>query len=314
MNKKKARRAAGTAAAIALVITAGALTAAGIHNKSPEPSKALTEPEYTVTETAAATAAETTVQTTAPETTVVTTVPESTTQKATSALTTAKPVTKAETSAPTESQTSFRLIKKNRETTTAKQETTSLKVVNDFSCFENCAFIGNSRTLDLKDYGLVKNVYAAVGVNVESVYTKKAPGKSVPIMSEIGERHYEKYYLQFGENECGWPNTDYFIQKYGKIIDDIKAKDPKAKIYVQSILPISATASAKAADDCTNERIDALNVKLKQMAKDKNVYYVNVASAFKNEHGCLPEDAAADGIHFNIKYCKLWLSYLAKNT
>ena len=181
-----------------------------------------------------------------------------------------------------------------------------------YACFEDCVFIGNSRTLDLKDFGLVKNVYASVGVNVSTVYTKCAPGSSRPIMDEIGRRHYDKYFLQFGENECGWPSESTFIAKYKKIIDDIKRKDPRAKIYLQSMIPITASASAKAEFDCTNERIDTFNALIKQLAKDEGVRFIDVAAAFKDIRGCLPDDASYDGVHLNKKSCEKWLDVIEK--
>ncbi len=192
-------------------------------------------------------------------------------------------------------------------------ETKRSREKGDYSCFDNCAFVGNSRTLDLKDYGLIKNAYASIGANVSSVYTKSAPGKNVPIMDEIGERHYEKYFLQFGENECGWPNIDIFIEKYTKIINDIKVKDPTAKIYVQSIIPITASASLRAEDDCTNERINIFNARIEKMSADENVEFIDIGVPFRDAHGCLPEEAAPDGMHLNYKYCKIWLDYLADN-
>ncbi len=192
-------------------------------------------------------------------------------------------------------------------------ETESTRKKGDYSCFDNCAFVGNSRTLDLKDYGLIKNAYATIGANVSSVYTKAAPGKSVPIMDEIRKKHYEKYFLQFGENECGWTNTDIFIEKYAKIIEDIKAKDPGAEIYVQSIIPITASASLRAEDDCTNERIDLFNSLIEKLAADENVNFIDIGVPFRDENGCLPEEAAPDGMHINYKYCKVWLDYLADN-
>lgn len=206
--------------------------------------------------------------------------------------------------------------------TTAAPETTVISTATrpvptrekgDFSCFDNCAFVGNSRTLDLRDYGLIKNTYAFVGANVNSVYTKCAPGKNIPVMDEIGEKHYEKYFLQFGENECGWPNVDAFIKKYSRIISDIKEKDPTAKIYIQSIIPITASASLRAEDDCTNERIDIFNSRIEQLAKDENVEFIDIAVPFRGKDGSLPEEASFDGMHLNVKYSKIWLEYLAEN-
>lgn len=216
----------------------------------------------------------------------------------------------------TENQTSAAAKQTDEETTeeiiTEERTKRKSKKGEKYACFEDCVFIGNSRTLDLKDFGLVKNVYASVGVNVSTVYTKCAPGSSRPIMDEIGRKHFDKYFLQFGENECGWPSEATFIAKYKKIIEDIKRKDPRAKIYLQSMIPITASASAKAEFDCTNERIDAFNALIKQLAKDEGVRFIDVAAAFKDIRGSLPDDASYDGVHLNKKSCEKWLDVIEK--
>lgn len=210
----------------------------------------------------------------------------------------------------TDEETTVEEAAEEEETTKESRFKRFKKSSGNHECFEDCAFIGNSRTLDLKDYGLVKNVYASVGVNVSTVYTKCAPGSSRPIMDEIGNRHFKRYFLQFGENECGWSSESAFISRYKKVVEDIKRKDPRAKIYLQSMIPITKSASDKAEFDCTNERIESRNELIKQIAKDEGVEYIDVASYFKDIRGNLPDDAAYDGVHLNKSSCEKWLEVL----
>ena len=112
----------------------------------------------------------------------------------------------------------------------------------DYSCFDDCAFIGNSRVLDLKNYGLAENVYASVGLTVDTVFTEKASGSSVVIIDELKGKHFKKVFLMFGDNECGWPNTSVFIKRYAKVIAAVRERVPEAEIYLQSVLPISRAA------------------------------------------------------------------------
>ena len=47
------------------------------------------------------------------------------------------------------------------------------------------------------------------------------------------------------------------------------------------------------------------------MAQEKEYYYLNVAEAFADENGCLPEEASpTDGMHFGPKYYEVWFEYL----
>lgn len=183
----------------------------------------------------------------------------------------------------------------------------------DYSCFDDCAFIGNSRVLDLKNYGLAKNVYASVGLTVDTVFTEKASGSSVVIIDELKGKHFKKVFLMFGDNECGWPNTSVFIKRYAKVIAAVRERVPEAEIYLQSVLPISRAADAKNEYGCNNAAIKKVNEAIKQLAKDEGVRYINPAASMTDSQGFLPDEAASDGVHLRKKYCRIWLNYLADN-
>lgn len=183
----------------------------------------------------------------------------------------------------------------------------------DYSCFDDCAFIGNSRVLDLKNYGLAENVYASVGLTVDTVFTEKASGSSVVIIDELKGKHFKKVFLMFGDNECGWPNTSVFIKRYAKVIAAVRERVPEAEIYLQSVLPISRAADTKNEYGCNNAAIKKVNEAIKQLAKDEGVRYINPAASMTDSQGFLPDEAASDGVHLRKKYCRIWLNYLADN-
>lgn len=189
----------------------------------------------------------------------------------------------------------------------------TIHVTDDFSSLDNSVFIGNSRVIALKNYGLAKNVYAVVGLNVDTIFTKSVSGSTVPVIDELNGKDYEKVFIMLGDNECGWPNKNIFIDKYAKVIDAVKERIPDAEIYLQSVLPVSNEASATSQFGCTNENINALNVKIEQLAADEGIHYINPASALKGPDGALPDNAASDGIHLNKSYCKIWLTYIIEN-
>ena len=196
--------------------------------------------------------------------------------------------------------------------TTTKATTAHAK--GDYSYFDNCAFVGNSRVLDCKNYGLVDNVYAVVGLNVDTVFTKSVSGSNVPVIDELNGKHFDKIYLMFGDNECGWPNTDEFIRRYAKVVDAVHERVPEAEIYLQSILPISKKASDENNYGCNNTTINNLNKKIEKLAADKGVHYIAPAEAMRGSDGALPPEAASDGIHLKKKYCEIWLNYLIENS
>ena len=116
-----------------------------------------------------------------------------------------------------------------------------------------------------------------------------------------------------GANGIAWIGKDSFVENYGIFLDTIRQQHPNADIYVQSILPV--TASKEQSDpQFANSKIQEYNAALLDMAQEKKYYYLNVAEAFADENGCLPEEASpTDGMHFGPKYYEVWFEYLKKH-
>lgn len=176
--------------------------------------------------------------------------------------------------------------------------------------FENCAFIGNSRIEDFRNYGIAGHVFASVGLTVDKVFTSKSSGSSRVIIDELYGGSYDKVFIYLGDNECGWPNLDIFTERYKKVVDAVLDRQPSAQVYIVSILPISQHASSTNKNGCTNENIKAANAHLMQLAQEEGVTYLDVASHIMTGSGTLPDEAANDGIHLNKKYCTIWASYI----
>lgn len=182
--------------------------------------------------------------------------------------------------------------------------------------FSDAVFVGDSRTEGLiMQTGIDTTAYVHKGLNVSTAYTDNVinlNGKYVSAMNALENTDYKKVYLMFGINETGWESEEIFISDYRKIIDDIKKDNPDAKIYIQSVIPVSSKVSSTSSY-VKNDKISHYNELLKTLALQENVEYVDVASAVSVD-GVLPDDAAVDGIHLNQTYCKKWLKYLEDNT
>ncbi len=197
------------------------------------------------------------------------------------------------------------------ETTTVAPITKPINGEYDPSCFDTSVFIGNSRFISFKNYGLAKNVYPVVGLNVDTVFTKYVAGSNVTVINELNGKNYEKVILMFGDNECGWPNQNVFIEKYAKVIAAVRERIPDAEIYLHAILPVSVNASATNEFGCNNTTINSLNVKIEQLAADEGIRFIPQPACLKAEDGTLIPEAASDGIHLNKKYSKIWIVSLA---
>ncbi len=188
--------------------------------------------------------------------------------------------------------------------------------------FDDAVFLGNSRTRGfLTLAGLAKpDAYAFVGLTVSTVFTEQAvpSGDSkITVVEALHEKSdWTKAYIMFGTNEIGWTNDAFFISKYGALIDELRAINPDVKIYMQSVLPVGSMYTPDHPDYYMYNmpKINKYNGLLRELAKEKEVYFVDVASVMTDENGFLFDDASNDGVHLKREYCMRWLEYLMCHT
>lgn len=170
----------------------------------------------------------------------------------------------------------------------------------DDNYFDDAVFIGDSRTEGLLlNTGLTNAIeYTHKGLMVDTVFTKpiiNRKGDKISAMDALRQTNFAKVYIMLGINETGWSYNDIFIEKYGKVIDEIKNINLDATIYVQEILPVTQTVSANHSY-VKNEKIEEFNGLIRKMAEEKKIYYIDAKSAVVDAESCLPEDATVDGI------------------
>lgn len=181
------------------------------------------------------------------------------------------------------------------------------------------AFIGDSRTQGFIMYNGLKNVqdYSYIGLMVDTAVTKKfvktSNGEKITLLEDMKNKDIKSVYIMLGVNELGWSYPQVFKLKYEELIDEIRKVKPNCKIYVQSIIPV--TKSKDQTDKIfNNKNVIKFNKLIQEVASEKDVKYLDVASALVNSEGYLPEEASTDGIHVDKKYCEKWLEYLKNNS
>lgn len=183
--------------------------------------------------------------------------------------------------------------------------------------FSDACFIGDSRTvgLELNCDKSKADFYASQGLNISSALTDQVipleNGNMGTVIDGASQKPYSRIFIMFGINELGWPNPQTFVDNYVDIVNQVKAAQPGAQIYIQSVLPVSY-AAAYENEVFTNANIDAFNEQyVKQVAALTGATYLDLNSYFKDATGALPDDAASDGIHFVRDYCIKWIDLLA---
>lgn len=188
----------------------------------------------------------------------------------------------------------------------------------DDSYFSDAVFMGDSRTEGFALFsGLdTMTTYASRGLNVSTVFTDATidlNGTMVTAIDALRNTSFSKLYIMFGLNEASWPYSEVFIEEYGDIIDEARAINSNAIIYIQSILPVTKSCS-DSSESFNKTKIDSLNAMFQQLAAEKQVYYIDCEKALADSEGYLLEEASTDGIHFGVPECEAWLEYLKTHT
>jgi lysophospholipase L1-like esterase len=100
------------------------------------------------------------------------------------------------------------------------------------------------------------------------------------------------------------------IYNYKRIIQKIKRESPKTKIYLQSALPINEEMTTEPYTKGRNVLVPELNKKLKQLANDENITFINICPLFEDGEGKLKREVTMDGIHLKAKAYIDWAAFL----
>ncbi|MHC1722654.1 MAG: GDSL-type esterase/lipase family protein [Aminipila sp.] len=185
-----------------------------------------------------------------------------------------------------------------------------------YAVYNNTLIIGDSRTEGFKLYSGVKNAsyFCMKAMTIDKIVEGKKvtiDGQSVSVYDMLDAKTYDKVIVSVGLNELGWNHIEIFLDDYGKLIDQMKEKQPNATIYLQAVLPVSK--SKNDSDKVhNNAQIYWYNENIIKLAADKGVQYINPAAALVDADGYLVTEATTDGVHLNSDYCKVWAKYLAE--
>lgn len=189
----------------------------------------------------------------------------------------------------------------------------------DLNYFADAVFVGDSRSEGFYLYGVKrgKNLSSS-GLSVFTFTTKKAfsvNGTRVTAPEALSLKQYAKVYLGFGVNELGYINADAFYRAYCDTVNAVRACQPTAVIYAQTMAPVDEEkiAAAGGKKHLNNDRVRLYNDLIRKAAQEKRIPLLDIYSALVVD-GALPSDASRDGIHINREYSQLQLDYCRRHT
>ncbi len=192
----------------------------------------------------------------------------------------------------------------------------------DDSYLDTCVFIGDSITSGFANYKFVsyENVFASVGLNLKEINTAeiKTPELgTVSVLDGLRSKKPENVYILLGSNGIAWLDNDSMITDYSSFIDSIKEILPESDIYIMSVTPVGTMKENKPSVEegkLLNTQIDSFNLRLADLAAQKNVYYLDINSGLKGPNGKLPDDVTSDGMHLDKATYGKVIDYILTHT
>ncbi len=197
----------------------------------------------------------------------------------------------------------------------------------DLSYFKNCAFIGDSVTLSLKNYcaatgelgdatficaGSLAARNALWALNAPNAVHPSYKGKKMLLEDAVAASGADKVYIMLGMNGIAF-GVDAEIKNMVTLINKILSKSPNVKILIQSVTPMASSSNIKG-KNLNNTTISQYNARLEQICNENKWYYLNVAEDVTGSDGNLIMEYCSDfggmGIHFSKTGDKVWINYL----
>jgi len=126
------------------------------------------------------------------------------------------------------------------------------------------------------------------------------------VLNRVGkaiDSNPKKLFLMIGINDfIQGKSRTAALRNYESILNIIIGHSPAIKVYVQSLLPVN---TGMLAPPFSNEDISNFNNKLKNMAGQKNVEYIDLYTAFLKD-GQLARECTADGLHLSAEGYNRW--------
>lgn len=179
-----------------------------------------------------------------------------------------------------------------KEKVQTKTETVEVeKIVLD----DNYLFLGDFLT---EDYDLDENFK-----DMFVVKSTKEDGKIDDFLSDMNDLVYKynpsKIFIEVGLNDIlDDEDEKEIVSKIEKIINEIKENRSYCEIYLESIYPINNDKGKKLLENA-NEKSKKVNVELQELAKDKEITYIDMFSLLADEDDSLKEDYTEDGKGLN---------------
>lgn len=200
------------------------------------------------------------------------------------------------------------------EPTEIPTEAPFIEVTEDW--FDDVLFIGDSRTVGLRDYARLGNAdyFCSIGMTVFDA-TKVALSdqnfETMKLETLLQSKRYSKIYISLGLNECGYP-YDLLMDGYESLVQTVRNLQPNAVILLQALVTVSRQ---KAASEWyfSLENLAKVNQGIYELTDGNMIRFIDANDYFADEEGYLPSELTADGCHFYMSGYRDWAQWIYEN-
>ncbi|MCM1181843.1 MAG: GDSL-type esterase/lipase family protein [Roseburia sp.] len=183
--------------------------------------------------------------------------------------------------------------------------------------FDNACFIGDSRTVGIRDYCDMENATFLCKTSL-TIFDYDKPkitfnGKKTSVKDVLSQNRFAKIYLMVGINECGTGTPESFCEDYRAVVENIRELQPDALIFIQGNLLVTKEKSQSNSGGITNENISARNQLIATLANQRDIFYIDINESEFCEDGALVSSYTWDQVHVKAQYYAIWKSFLLEH-
>ncbi|WP_026516880.1 GDSL-type esterase/lipase family protein [Butyrivibrio sp. MC2021] len=180
-----------------------------------------------------------------------------------------------------------------------------------------CVFLGDSRTVSMVNYGFFNDdaALAQIGISHPSFASNtfiNNAGKEYTLKSYLGSHQAPVIYMLLGVNGINDPSESHYQNTFISLIDSVIEMAPNSNIVLVAIGPVDDNGIYK--NTVQNALIDKYNDFLLKTAKEKHIFYLNIAEILKGSDGQVKyEYNGGDGLHYSGKGCEAIFRYIVEH-
>ena len=180
-----------------------------------------------------------------------------------------------------------------------------------------CVFLGDSRTVAMVNYGFFNDdsALAQIGIShpafASNIFMNNA-AKEYTMKSYLESHQAQVIYILLGVNGINDSSEDHYKNTFISLIDSVSELAPNSNIVLVSIGPVDDNGMYK--NYVQNALIDKYNDFLLETAKEKHIFYLDIAEVLKESDGQVKSEYnGGDGLHYSGKGCEAIFNYIVEH-